>query len=325
MVKLVTTANIVRGLDFSRYFVSDIGSLNDADPKKVTFSFGGNRIGLIGDYTVTEGGASLDGTVRRADVIVLGKPIVKITNLGLDAATLVNKIDASNGRQLVTWIFSGDDIITGSKFRDALFGMAGSDTIHGAGGSDTMQGGAGADVLYGQAGLDLLQGQNGNDTLWGGGSNDTLHGGNGADVLHGETGRDLLEGQGGNDSLSGDLGADTLLGGAGRDLLMGQEGNDRLDGGTGDDRLRGGGGADQFVFLGKHGRDVVIDMAQEDSLYLDSSYFDGMADAAAVLDAYATVRRDHTIIEFGENAIRINGWTDLEALAGLLRNANDLL
>ncbi len=289
MVKLTTTSNLKRGVDLSRYFDSDFGPLNPADPDKVTFTVGGNRIGLLGDYSVTQGGTSLDGTVGRIDVMVFGKPIVKLAGLALDAADLVDTLGVSTGRQFFTELFSGDDRLVGSGFRDMLLGMAGNDTIRGGTGNDTAQGGTGADVLNGEAGFDLL------------------------------------EGQGGNDTLSGGFGQDTLLGGVGRDMLMGQGGDDLLDGGAGNDRLRGGTGADHFVFTGNHGKDVIGDMTEDDSLYLDAGYFEGMADAAELLGAYATVKHGNTYIEFGENSIQINGWTDLETLAERIRSADDLL
>lgn len=289
MVKLTTTSNLKRGVDLSRYFDSDFGPLNPADPAKATFTIGGNRIGLIGDYSTTKGGASLDGTVERIDVLVLGKPVVKLTGLALDAADLVETLGASTGRQVFTELFSGDDRLVGSGFRDILLGMAGDDTIRGGKGNDSVQGGTGADALYGDAGFDLL------------------------------------EGQGGNDTISGGFGDDVLLGGAGRDMLLGQGGDDRMDGGAGNDRLRGGAGADQFVFTGAHGKDVIGDMTAEDSLYLDASYFDGMANAAALLNAYATVKNGNAYIEFGQNSIQINGWTDLETLGERLHSADDLL
>jgi hypothetical protein len=81
----------------------------------------------------------------------------------------------------------------------------------------------------------------------------------------------------------------------------------------------------QFVFTGNHGKDVITDMTREDSIYLDASYFDGMKNGAEVLDAYARVAGRITYIEFGEDSIQINNWTDLKALAGLLHSAEDLL
>jgi Ca2+-binding RTX toxin-like protein len=58
----------------------------------------------------------------------------------------------------------GDDVVSGTKDGDRLFGGAGNDTLIGLGGNDTLQGGSGNDLLNGGAGNDTLVGGEGHDT-----------------------------------------------------------------------------------------------------------------------------------------------------------------
>lgn len=71
-------------------------------------------------------------------------------------------------------VFSSIEIISGSRFKDALGGngsantfngMAGDDVLTGLGGRDMLSGGDGADVLIGGAAADLLSGGTGSDAF----------------------------------------------------------------------------------------------------------------------------------------------------------------
>jgi Ca2+-binding RTX toxin-like protein len=88
--------------------------------------------------------------------------------------------------------------LTGSAYKDALYGNAGNDTLNGVGGDD---------VLYGEDGADALVGGIGNDTFSGGAGNDYLQGDSGSDTY-------LFGPGGGGDTIydyfSGDTGVDTL-------------------------------------------------------------------------------------------------------------------
>jgi Ca2+-binding RTX toxin-like protein len=160
--------------------------------------------------------------------------------------------------------------LTGTDYRDVLFGANGADHLAGAGGNDTVVGGAGNDQLRGDAGDDLLMGGAGADALDGGAGIDTasyatsVGGVNvnlatglgaaadaGGDTL---TGIENLIGGRGNDWLRGDINANVLTGALGNDTLEGNAGNDRLDGGDGNDVLTGGVGAD--VLIGGAGIDT---------------------------------------------------------------------
>jgi Ca2+-binding RTX toxin-like protein len=145
--------------------------------------------------------------------------------------------------------------LTGTGFRDVLFG------------------GIGADKLSGGAGDDNLAGAAGNDQLTGGDGNDRLFGGAGADILNGGIGTDTVSyvtstagvtiGLAGAAGVGGDAQGDTLTaienivgsrfndiltGDAGANVLTGGDGNDVLRGGAGADRIEGGAGVDSVQY-----------------------------------------------------------------------------
>ncbi len=68
-----------------------------------------------------------------------------------------------------------------------------------------------------------------------------------------------IRGTTGNDKLSGTASAETFRGSAGNDEIYGKSGNDKLIGGSGNDFLSGGKGEDVFRFVGKWGKDKVLD------------------------------------------------------------------
>ncbi|RMD69926.1 MAG: hypothetical protein D6822_04820, partial [Cyanobacteria bacterium J149] len=80
--------------------------------------------------------------------------------------------------------YNGQSVtVTGTNFRDDLFGTSGNDTLTGE---------AGNDRVWGEAGDDFLSGGTGNDTIKGGTGNDTLEGGRGFDTITGGGGQDLV-------------------------------------------------------------------------------------------------------------------------------------
>ena len=117
--------------------------------------------------------------------------------------------DATNF-PLGSWMFGGDDVVTGSTANDLIFGNEGEDAISGEFGNDS---------LFGGKGRDLLEGNEGNDSL---------SGGQDADFLIGGAGNDILLGGRGNDFLASGNGNDTLVGGLGRDFLVALNENNSL-------------------------------------------------------------------------------------------------
>jgi len=120
-------------------------------------------------------------------------------------------------------------------------------------------------IAYGVT-IENAEGGSNNDTITGNAQANALYGNNGNDVLSGGTGRDSLWGQGNADKIFGEGGNDILRGGKGRDVLKGGNGRDTLQGDVGNDRLTGGLKADTFVFNSGHGRDVILDFADDEDI-----------------------------------------------------------
>lgn len=185
-----------------------------------------------------------------------------------------------------TDIFSGIEIVRGTRYADQFTGGLGQQAFMGLDGSDVFDGGADSDrVRYdqdsnygGMAGISFdlsVTDASGFATLIDAfGAQDKLRGiedvsGTGAaDVMRGDAADNIFEGNSGNDSLSGaagvddllgGLGDDTLDGGIGADALFGEIGADVLTGGVGDDYMEGGLDADQFVFAAGDGADWIND------------------------------------------------------------------
>lgn len=208
--------------------------------------------------------------------------LLTVTDIDLDMGNVW-----SLGNNVAPYIFSGDDLMSGSDGNDGLVGYSGADELHGGGGNDYLEGGAGRDVIIGNLGNDSLSGGDGQDRLFGGKDNDYLYGGARKDYLNGASGVDYLNGGRGSDELHGGAGKDRMYGDAGEDTLFGGRGNDYLAGGRGDDLLTGGVGADQFVFYefnrsDRSGADIISDFTTEDSILLNYNPAKDMLDIKQV-------------------------------------------
>jgi Ca2+-binding RTX toxin-like protein len=103
---------------------------------------------------------------------------------------------------------AGNDVLSGSNFRNVLDGADGNDQIGGQGGSDRLLGSAGNDSLYGGWGRDTIYGGAGDDYMTGGREFDQLFGGAGADVFELQAVPDVMP----NDTVRDfEVGVDTLL------------------------------------------------------------------------------------------------------------------
>ena len=200
------------------------------------------------------------------------------------------------GGQIDRITYLGDgaaNAITGSIFKDAIFGDGGGDILGGGDGNDIIDGETGEDTIAGQAGDDRINGGDGNDTIFG---DDTI-GAQGNDTLSGDAGDDAIDGGGGTDTanyastaaavvvslaiagpqlVSASEGNDTLIaienltGSAFNDRLTGDTGVNRLTGGNGNDLLDGGGATDTLVggfgndtFVMGNGSDVIVELASQ--------------------------------------------------------------
>jgi len=143
---------------------------------------------------------------------------------------------------------SNNDDITGSNFRDTIFGGLDDDKIDGKNADDFLFGQHGKDTMFGGGGNDYMDGGDDDDTMSGGDNTDWMFGADGNDIMDGGNHQDTMFGGSMDDDLKGGFGDDRLYGDAGADKLDGEEGNDLINGGLDKDSLTGGPGNDVFVY-----------------------------------------------------------------------------
>ena len=178
--------------------------------------------------------------ISPTEVHVIGQGVQKIH---LDLGGCDDRVVAG-GSRVGTLMYLGlgnDNVVSGSKADDVIYGGPGHDDIMGYGGDDVLIGGFGDDTLRGFSGHNTLIGGPGNDDLAGSNGDDILEGGDGHDKLNGRGGSDTLAGGFGNDLLRGGAGPDQMVGGAGNDLFFasftGRDVDSSIDGGAGTDVL----------------------------------------------------------------------------------------
>jgi len=118
---------------------------------------------------------------------------------------------------------TGNDLIYGNNWGNALNGWSGNDEIIGWGGDDTVFGDLGNDRCLGGSGNDLIYGGDGTDTIHGGFGNAQIVGGFGTDHLYGGN-RGNFAGYNGNDTFIFFTNED-----AQSDVIFGFEGPGRVD------------------------------------------------------------------------------------------------
>ncbi|GGE83245.1 calcium-binding protein [Niveispirillum cyanobacteriorum] len=146
------------------------------------------------------------------------------------------------------WGTSGDDILTGTPYRDRLMGLDGNDILSGLADSDLLDGGNGDDVLDGGLGADTMVGGAGDDTYVVDDSGDVVTEavGAGVDTINATAAAVTLSANVENLYFVG-TGNFTATGNNLTNLIQGGAGNDTLDGGAGADTLHGGTGNDTFI------------------------------------------------------------------------------
>ncbi len=113
----------------------------------------------------------------------------------------------------------GDDVLSGTPFKDFLDGYGGNDDVFGL---------QGPDLLRGEVGNDHLNGGSGADVLVGGPGNDVVNGGDGNDRVIVERGHDRVSAGGGNDLIeSVNRSRDVISCGPGHDTVFADP-NDRV-------------------------------------------------------------------------------------------------
>lgn len=220
----------------------------------------------------------------------------EITGLKIDAVTLMNAVQTGGFDALPTFIYSGndtlsgtagdDDLLAGFAGNDTIDGGAGDDHIYGGAGNDTITGGAGNDTIFGDvstpeaseevaAGNDKITDQEGDNTVFAGNGNNSVTLGGGNDYVVVGDGTDKIAlGEGGASAtlpLIGDAefserlfhnvafagdGKKSVSAGAGDDYIAAGDGNNSLSAGNGNNVIRTGDG-NKKITAGS-GDDVVI-------------------------------------------------------------------
>ncbi|MGO4125226.1 beta strand repeat-containing protein [Inquilinus sp. YAF38] len=215
-----------------------------------TREFGDDR---IADFTAGAGGDKIDLSFLKVADLASLTPFMSqdggdvVIELGYDSWSESIRIGNTTIAQLTAanFIFNTSAAaltITGTGYRDVLFGGNGNDTLSGGSGDDSLVGGAGNDLLRGGTGSDRYFGGAGSDTV-------TYSGTTGPVTVNLQSGVGSGgEAQGdtytGIENAIGSLGGDSLVGNAFANALQGLDGNDVLRGGAGADVIDGGAGID---------------------------------------------------------------------------------
>jgi Ca2+-binding RTX toxin-like protein len=292
---------------------------------------GGGDDGLYGEHgdDILKGGGGadhLDGgvgidTVDYSSVYVYEDPIAAgglAFGVHVDLRGFVGGAAAGD-------TFNSIENVTGSNYRDRLYGTDGpnairgldySDELIGYGGNDTLDGGNGDDRLVGGPGADTMIGGSGGDRYYvdelgdivieeyADGAGDTVQSlisytlptnvehlvlGFGAINGTGNELRNLIQGTGEDNVIEGL--ADT-------DVLFGYHGNDTLNGGSGWDHMIGGAGSDTYYV--DNAADELVESGGQGS---DTAY----TSVSWTITAGADVELLATTNDFGTAAINLTG------------------
>lgn len=161
-------------------------------------------------------------------------------------------IDMYSEQGLVSYLFGGADILSGSANRDSFYGYNGDDTVNSGAGDDDITPGAGSDLIDGGEGYDIVsywdfeladgdENSQGVSVDLGGPSVQDPWGAQDRFIsiegIEGTYYADSLRGNGADNSLYGLRGNDKMYGLGGSDFFSGGEGADTMDGGAGFDTV----------------------------------------------------------------------------------------
>ncbi|MDR0808332.1 MAG: hypothetical protein LBE86_04270 [Gemmobacter sp.] len=264
--------------------------IGDAGANRIEGRAGSDLLSGGGGGDLLDGGAGDDTLIGGAgpDTLVGGSGRDLASYAGAGGGVTVDMMSPGmNTGAAAGDLLRGIEDLSGTPWRDTLFGdeqdnmlygLGKADRLWGRDGNDTLRGGAGRDSLFGDAGNDLLDGGKGQDwviyegriavridlaiTDW----QDT--GGYGFDQL---IGIEHVRGSWRDDTLAGDGHANRILADGGNDWLDGRGGNDWLESGVGDDTIIGGTGFDRAVYRGNVAVrvDLALQVAQETGLGRD--------------------------------------------------------
>lgn len=189
---------------------------------------------------------------------------------------------------------------TGNGDANMLYGNSGANRLDGGIGADTMYGGDGNDTYVVDNVADAVREKNGSVGIDGvestisyalGANVELLALNGGGDIAgYGNTLDNVIVGNVGANLINGRDGKDVLYGLEGNDSVRGGAGDDILNGNAGQDRLYGEGGRDSFYFdaeLKPENADRIVDfVSADDSIFLSSKVFKGLAKGALAADAF---------------------------------------
>jgi hypothetical protein len=172
MAKLVYT-ELSEGL-FPRY--GDL-SLESKSKSKVVFvdDETGDKIVYKGHDLKVSNGIIVSGELTAWNYTDSAEdPYLTMTNFKLDLDKIHAKTVSAFAEKALNKIMSGNDVLTGSSFRDDMFGLGGDDKLIGNAGDDNMFGGGGKDRMLGGDGYDAFNSGKGNDIMTGGAQTDAF-------------------------------------------------------------------------------------------------------------------------------------------------------
>ncbi len=253
----------------------------------------------IGDDVVRSNGGNLYAKDRGgADLYIGGSGYDQVTYqewFWREPAHVIQGIDADLAKGRITGPDGAVDRLRGTF--EGVRGTFLDDVMRGDGRDNEFQGMMGDDTINGRGGFDFVSYRQ--DTDQGGDRGVTVN-------LARGFGRD---GFGDRDRLvsiegaQGTNGRDTFIDGGADNAYQGRGGNDRFIVKGGDDWLQGEGGADRFIFRGRgFGQDIIDDFDPGDGDRIR------IAAARNKRDLEISRDRDDTVIEFGDNSIRLDGF-----------------
>ncbi len=221
--------------------------INGVDPSGTGGPVGaGDNVAVIGDFSSTN--------LRLNTVTVnggTGNDSVDVSQLTSDHRIVLNSgggDDSIIGAVRPQDVLNIDDVLSGTRWADIIYGGDGNDTISGNKGNDILLGGSGVDRLIGNSGANSMTGGLGSDRYYVGNAADQVFesAGGGKDVVYSSVSFTLAAEQA-IEMLSANAGSTGLS-------LTGNELNNTINGGAGGDTLSGGGGIDQLI--GGGGSDI---------------------------------------------------------------------
>jgi Ca2+-binding RTX toxin-like protein len=151
----MATVKITNAFSFINETSADWSATGNTS-NSVTFENGFQKQVLSG-MTIGSTGA-VSGAVVENVMYQGGHELYRVTDLNIDAATLVNLVDnVRDPKAAYALMFGGNDTITGSDDSDGIMAFAGNDVVHAGAGNDVIVGGAGDDTIDGGTGFDIAE------------------------------------------------------------------------------------------------------------------------------------------------------------------------